>query len=175
MMITLKFTYTLDNKDHRVRMVLMNSSKLKLSMESIFSSLNSSLSYSSLIFSPELTITFLNSFLVNIEAKFEPYFSLSFRLKIDRIASINYYSDSGYLYLLRLFVKYLAMRARKSANSNLPFFYGSTMFAHYPSYFSVGFWYRERISNGRSYIYKIKIPTHQRSYRCLCQRVEMPP
>lgn len=102
-------------------MVLINSSKLKLSIESIFSSLNNSLSSSSLIFSPEFSITFLNSFFVKIEAKFEPYFSLSFKLKIDRIASINSYSDSGYLYLLRLFFEVPGHESEKICELELAF------------------------------------------------------
>lgn len=78
----------------------MNYSKLKLSIESIFSSLKSSFNSSSDIFYPELSITFLNSFFVKIEAKLDPSFYLSFKLKIDRIASISYSSDSGSLNLL---------------------------------------------------------------------------
>jgi hypothetical protein len=72
---------------------------LKLSKVYILSSLNSSFSYYSDIFYPELSMTFLNSFFVRIDAKL-PSFYLSFKLNIDRIASINYSSDSGYLYLL---------------------------------------------------------------------------
>ncbi len=137
----------------------MNYSKLKLSMESILSYLNSSFSSSSLIFYPEFSITFLNSFFVKIDAKFDPSFYLSFKLKIDLIASISYSSDYGSRNLLLLIQTYLAIKARKSANSNFPFFYGSTIIAHSPSSFSVGFWYKERINNGRSYVGKIRTKT----------------
>ena len=77
----------------------MNSSKLKLSIESILSSLNSSFSYYSDIFYPELSMTFLNSFFVRMDAKL-PSFYLSFKLNMDLIASISSSSDSGSLYLL---------------------------------------------------------------------------
>ena len=77
----------------------MNSSKLKFYIVSIFSSLKRSFSSYSDIFYPEFNITFLNSFLVNIDAKL-PSFSLSFKLNIDLIASMSYSSDSGSLYLL---------------------------------------------------------------------------
>lgn len=160
-----------EQPNHLVKMAFMNYSKLNSIIESIFNSLKRSFNSYSDIFSPEFSITFLNSFFVNIEDTL-PSFSLSFKLKIDLIASISYSYDSGSLYLLNLCLTYLANRARKSANQNCPFFSGSTIVAHSTSYFSVGFWNNERARRGKSCISKY-LREYQRSYRCPYRRVGM--
>lgn len=43
---------------------------------------------------------------------------------------------------------YLAIKARNSANSNLPVFLGSICFIHLESYYSVGVWYSDLTSRG---------------------------